>query len=159
MSPAATVETLKLIGELELALAEFYAAAAACRAADPAFWLGLEQEERRHAAHIEQMIAMIEANPTLYQTNRGFNPAAIQTFSAYVRDATSRLKKGEVPPNDEKYLLSLARDMEQSVIEAKFSEIVKTSDLEFQALMRHIVSETQAHKNKIVGRLAGRPAR
>ena len=159
MSQAATEHVLKLIEELELALAEFYAAVADRQAEDPAFWRSLEQEERRHASHIEQMIAMIGTHPERFHANRAFNPAAIQSFAAYVRGTTSRLKSGGVLAGDEKYFLALARDMEQSVIEARFNEIVKTADLEFQTLMRRIVADTQVHKSKIIGRIAGRPAR
>jgi hypothetical protein len=158
MNQTGTAHVLQLIDELELALAGFYATVANQQITDPAFWRGLEQEEMRHASYIQQMIAMIETHPDRFHANRTFNPAAIQTFTGYVNDATLRLKSGDAPAWDERYFLALARDMEQSVIEAKFNGIVKTADPEFQALMRRVVAETQTHKSKIVGRLVGRPA-
>jgi hypothetical protein len=47
----------------------------------------------------------------------------------------------------------------ERAIESKFNEIVKTADPEYQELMRRVVVETQVYKDKIIGRLAGRPAR
>jgi rubrerythrin len=159
MSHATTQQALKLIEELEYTLADFYAAAAQLQPGNAAFWLDLVQEERQHGSYVQKMIGMIETHPERFHANRAFNLAAIQTFAAYVKNTTSRLISGEVPAGDEKYFLALARDMEQSVIEAKFNEIVKTADVEFQALMRQVVADTLTHKNRIIGRLAGRPAR
>ena len=105
------------------------------------------------------MIDKIVADPGGFHTNRAFTPAAIQTFAKYVKDTTLRLKSNAVPAGDEKHLLALARDMEQSILEAKFNEIVMTADLGFQTLMRQVVAETQIHRSRIAGRLAGKSPR
>jgi len=75
------------------------------------------------------------------------------------RREAERLRTGEISRSDQHHLLSLARDVEQSVLEAKWNEIVKTTDAEFQVLIRAVVSETIAHKAKIVARLAVTPKR
>lgn len=150
-----TLDTLREIGGLELALAEFYAAVAHLRPADAEFWRTLEEEERRHAAHIARLGELIAANPDRFQGNRSFNVAAIRSFLAYVEETTRRLQAGEIPADDETRLLALARDMEQSVIEGKYAEVVTTSDLASRGLLRQIVAETVAHKSQIALRLAG----
>lgn len=154
MHPDATLGILQDIGRLELALADFYATVAALRPADAVFWKSLEDEERRHAAHVEHLGALIAENRDRFQDNRAFNATAIQSFLAYVQATTRRLQGGEIDPADESRLLALARDMEQSVIEGKYNEIVKTADKRFQAVIRQIVADTVAHKGKIAGRLS-----
>jgi len=46
-------------------------------------------------------------------------------------------------------MLILARDFEQSVLESHYAEIVKTTDAEYQTLMKNILSQTQEHKKAI----------
>ena len=92
----------------------------------PEFWAALAQEERGHAETIRRLAAIL----------------------------AERLRTGEISRSDQHRLLSLARDVEQSVLEAKWNEIVKTADAEFRVLIQAVVSETIAHKAKIAARLA-----
>jgi len=41
--------------------------------------------------------------------------------------------------------LFTARDIEHSIIESKYGEVVKTDDIEFRSLMGEVVSDTQSH--------------
>jgi hypothetical protein len=43
-------------------------------------------------------------------------------------------------------MLFISRDIEQSILESRYGEIVKSSDVEFQSLMKEIESETLAHR-------------
>ncbi len=42
-----------------------------------------------------------------------------------------------------------ARDLEQSVLKAKFAEIVKGDDLEYAAPVSEVVADTQAHREML----------
>lgn len=148
------LEALRLIAELELALADFYQACAAEEGETQSLWQSLEQEERHHAENIHRMEDIIAARPAEFAPRRPFNTAAVQTFISYVRATAERVRSGELSRADSTHLLTLARDMEQSVLESKYSEILQTTDVEYQGLMRQIVAETVAHKGKIVARLS-----
>lgn len=154
-----TLATMKALERLELALAGFYGLCGESAADGSEFWATLAQEERQHAEAIHRMAAILTERPDRFAKNRAFQLTAIQTFIAYVESLAERLRTGKISRSDQHHLLSLARDLEQSVLEGKWSEIVKTSDAEFQALIRTVVSETMAHKAKIAARLAVTPKR
>jgi hypothetical protein len=100
------------------------------------------------------MADIIAARPAEFTPRRPFNTTAVQTFMSYVRAAAERVRSGELSRADSAHLLTLARDMEQSVLESKYGEIVQTTDVEYQGLMRQIVAETVAHKGKIIAYLS-----
>jgi hypothetical protein len=43
-------------------------------------------------------------------------------------------------------MLFISRDIEQSFLENRYGEIVKTNDTEFQSLMNEILLDTLAHR-------------
>ncbi|MBS1238359.1 MAG: hypothetical protein H6R39_19 [Deltaproteobacteria bacterium] len=63
-----------------------------------------------------------------------------------------RLKKGEI---SEDSAISIARDIEQSFIESRYGEIVKTADVEYNTLVQKILNETARHKIKIDQKIHG----
>lgn len=150
---------MKALERLELALAGFYGLCGESVANGPEFWATLAQEERQHAETIRRMAAILTERPDRFETSRVFHLTAIQTFIAYIDSLAEHLRTGEISRSDQHHLLSLARDVEQSVLEGKWTEIVATADAEFQALFRTIVSETMAHKAKIAARLTVTPKR
>lgn len=156
---AGTLEMLKAQERLELALARFYSLCDEPAAAGPEFWATLAREEGRHAEAIRRMEAMLAERPDRFEPNRRFHVTAIQTFLAYVESLAEHIRTGEISRSDQHRLLSLARDLEQSVLEGKWNEIVKTADAEFQAAAQAVVSETLDHKAKITARLAVTPQR
>jgi hypothetical protein len=156
---AGTLDTLKALERLELAVASFYGLCGEPAGNGPEFWAVLAQEERGHAETIRRLAAILAERPDRFQPNRAFHVTAIQTFIAYGESLAERLRTGEISRSDQHHLLSLARDVEQSILEAKWNEIVKTADGDFRALIQAVVSETIAHKAKIAARLAVTPKR
>lgn len=57
-----------------------------------------------------------------------------------------KIKSGGI---SQKSAISIACDSEQSVIEYRYSEIVKTTDVEYNTLVQEIINETKQHKTKI----------
>ncbi len=154
---AGTQETLKALERLELSMASFYGLCAERTATGQEFWAALAREEDGHAAAVRRMAAILAERPDRFEPNRAFQVPAVRTFIAYVESLAQRLRTGEISQADQHRLLTLARDLEQSVIEGKWNEIVKTTDAECRALLRGIVSETREHQARIAARLAGTP--
>jgi rubrerythrin len=152
-----TQETLRVLERLELSVASFYGLCAERTANGSEFWATLAREEVGHAAAVRRTAAILAERPDRFEPSRAFQLPAIQTFIAYVDSLAERLRTGEISQTDQHRLLTLARDLEQSVIEGKWSEIVKTTDAECRALLRGIVSETRDHQARIATRLAGTP--
>lgn len=154
---ARTMDTLNAIAGLERAMATFYQACAETPEDGRDFWLGLEQEELRHAQHLQRMMEIIAERPEHFEPNRIFNATAIQTFMTYLGSLIERVQTNQIPRTDQHRLLSLARDLEQSLLESKCHELVKTRDAEYLALTRAVIADTVAHKDRIVTRLAATP--
>jgi hypothetical protein len=158
-SLALTLDTLDVLAGLERAMASFYRVCAEAPGDSRDFWVDIEQEEMRHAQHLRRMAEIVVERPDRFEPNRAFSAVAIRTFMAYLESLTERVRTNAIPRTDQHRLLSLARDLEQSLLESKCHELVKTQDAEYRALIRGIIAETVAHKARIVARLTATPNR
>ena len=140
------IGVLEAMIQYELSLSEIYETCAGVSKEDESFWRNLSQAEILHANNIKKMIAILTEKYEHFETGRPFNLAALNTAMRGVKDMTGRVSRGEV--SREKMLI-LARDFEQSVLESHYAEIVKTIDVEYQKLMKNILSQTQEHKKAI----------
>ncbi len=150
------LDAVHLMASLEGAMAEFYRICGQVQRSASEPWLELEQQERRHAEHLARMASLISECPDNFERLRNFNPAAIRTFITYVKSTTARLRRNELPAGDLTRLLSTAYDMEQSILESRYGEIVRSTDSEYQALVGQIVADTAAHRARLAGLLAER---
>jgi len=81
-----------------------------------------------------------------FDVGRPFNLIALNTAFSGLKDSVRRIANGEL---SRMKILVLARDIEQSVLESHYGEVVKTNDIEYQTLMKEILSQTYEHKAAI----------
>jgi rubrerythrin len=129
-------KVLESMMQYELALSDLYAQCADIWKEDKAFWESLAHAEMRHAENIQKMKEIIKNKQNNFEVGRPFNLVALHTALAGLNDNIKKVKEGAL--SCEK-LLVLARDIEQSVLESHYAEIVKTTDLEYQTLMKNIL--------------------
>lgn len=127
----------------ELALAEFYQACMEKSPEEGAFWGGLAEMERRHAETIRKISEIVRERPGRFEVGRVFNLPALDTTLKYLKQLTTDLKEGHLRPPKTFFV---AHDLEQSILESKYFEVVKSRDLEFQNLSSTIMKETWDHK-------------
>lgn len=139
------------MAQYELLLSELYETCAATWAKDKDFWLDIAHQEVQHAENIRMMQEIINKKPEHFESGRPINLIAINTAATGLKDIIKRLTAGEY--TYEKILI-IARDMESSVLEAHYPEIVKTKDLEYQTLMKITISDTSDHNKHIQQKLA-----
>ena len=144
------LEILRCIRETERVIGRFYRRCAETWKADEAFWLNLEGEEIKHAQNIEEMAELIRRNPTHFQLNRPFSIAAISTVITGIEQNIDQLNRGVI---SRERAMVLARDIESSIIEKAYHEIVKTAELAYLTLVRRVVSETLSHKSAIENKI------
>ena len=145
------------MAELEGSISEFYKTCANIWAEEKEFWSGNTRDEIRHAANIKEMANILSRKPERFELGRPFNVFSLQTTISGVKGNIQKLKSGELT-QDQALFLSL--DMENSILESKYSEILKTNDLEYQNLVLETVVQTVAHKSAIekkVKEKRGRP--
>jgi len=143
---------LEAMRQYELLLADFYRHCAGVWTEDRALWDNLVSAEIQHADNISKMKDIIAGKQKNFAIGRPFNLVALNTAMAGLKENTRRLISGEL--SREKMLI-IARDLEQSVLESSYAEIVKTADVEYNTLMKSILSQTYEHKKIIQDRIAG----
>jgi hypothetical protein len=147
------LDTLVHMKEAERVIAEFYALCADAWPADLEFWTELANEEAEHENNIAMIHRIVSDKPEHFEKGRPFNIFALQTMITGVRSNTEKLRKGEI--REDKAIM-IAGDIEQSFIEFRYSEIVKTADVEYNTLVQKIVKETLQHKTRIDQKMRGK---
>lgn len=132
--------------QYELGLSELYETCARVSKEDEQLWRSLSGAEINHADHIKKMMAIMIEKHDRFEAGRPFNITALRTVMAGIKETIERISRGEL--SREKMLIT-ARDFEQSVLESHYTEIVRTNDLEYQTLMKNVLSQTQEHKKAI----------
>jgi hypothetical protein len=140
------LETLIHMEEMEQIVSEFYKLCADTWPIDLQFWTELSNDELEHKKNVATIHQIVSGKPERFEKGRPFNTLATQTMITGIRNNIERLKKGEIR---EETAILIARDIEQSFIEFRYSEILKTTDIEYNALVRKIIKETSQHKMKI----------
>ncbi|MHB9098249.1 MAG: hypothetical protein ACYC5X_10570 [Syntrophales bacterium] len=137
---------LEAMARFELSLSEFYRSCAEASEEDEIFWMNLAQAEINHAKNMERIKEILTNKRERFEAGRPFNLIAIKTALSGIEDSTTLVAQGKVTRDK---LLFMARDIEQSILESRYAEIVKTGDIEYQTLMREIVTQTYEHRQLI----------
>jgi hypothetical protein len=145
-------KTMDSMAEYEMLLSDLYHKCAEAWPKDREFWLDIAGQEDHHAENIRKMQEIINQKLSHFEADRPLNPIAINTAIAYIKDIIKRLTAGQY---SYERILNITLDIEKSVLETHYSEIVKTDDVEYQTLMKSILEETHAHKSKIQQKLTG----
>jgi rubrerythrin len=143
---ARTLEALQVMAEAEDAVGEFYLTCANFPGEDRSFWMQLAGEEASHRVNIQKMAETISQNPEKFSLHRPFNAAAVRTFVSFLRRSTADLRENKVPREK---LLFLARDIERSLLELSYFEIVKSPDPTHDKALREILVQTAAHNSRL----------
>ncbi len=137
---------LKSLADFEMATAELYGTCSRIWDGDKEFWSDMQQAEVKHFRNINRMADIVSSRPGDCTPGRVFPPAAVQTSISGIKANIQRLAKREIA---RKNMLFIARDIEQSMLERNYSEIVKTNDAEFQSLINEILSDTVSHREQL----------
>ncbi len=145
-APQDMFRVMGLMADLEMKVSEFYRECADRWPRDKEFWSSLEQDEISHSGSLRKMADILLARPERFEAHRPYNPASISLALAGVQDHLQKLKQGQIQAGN---ILFVARDVEQSLLETKPGEVLKTDDGECAAVLRQITSQTEVHKSKL----------
>jgi len=143
---AEITDNLKLLAECEREMAEIYKLCAVKYPEEKDMWEELAESELRHERNIGRMEELMKASPDDYYPGESFNPASIRTFHFHVSDVRERLEKEEMPREK---LLGIIDELENSVFEMSYVNIVTTKNKEFNHLADEIDRETESHRESI----------
>jgi hypothetical protein len=141
---------LKNLADFELAAAELYRTCSQVWDLDKEFWVAMQQAEMKHSKNIHRMADIVCSKPGDFTPGRVFTPAAVQTSIAGIKGNIQRLAKREIARRN---MFFIARDLEQSMLEKNYAEIVKTNDAEYQLLVSEVLSDTVSHREQLNKRI------
>jgi hypothetical protein len=151
-SLANALEVLKAIADLELSLAEFYRFCSGVREGEKDFWLTLEQDEVKHARKIAEMARRIGEGESLLVPNASFNAEPVHNLRNFIAKSMKRLQNSQIP-SDFKTLVSIAWNIEYSILEIKYNDLFSIAEQGYEESMQIILSETASHRGKLGSRI------
>jgi hypothetical protein len=149
--PKDICRVMGMMADLELKVSEFYRECGDLWPQDKEFWSSLEKEEISHSGSLQKMAELFSARPERFAMNRPYNIASLSLALTGVQSLLLRLKKGQIHKEN---ILFAARDLEQSLLENKPWEVLKTGDGEYTAILRDIAAQTLAHRRRLENRIA-----
>lgn len=139
-------DILETMANFELALADLYRACSQVWERDKEFWTRMQLSEVKHAQNLGSIKKIVLERPERFQFGRSFKPAAIQTSITGIRWNIRRLEKKEIGARN---MLFISRDLEQSMLESHYGEVIKSDDPEFQSILKEILLDTLAHREHL----------
>lgn len=136
----------QILKDLELEISLLYQEAADRWSDEKDFWSSLVLEENKHAKNLMDMAELLRKSPEKFAVGRLINPIAVKTVIRGIDENINRIKNGKL--NFEK-MLHISLDIENSLLENKYGEIVESKDVEYGNLVKEIVEDTERHKHKI----------
>ena len=130
-----------LMIEQELTLAELYLFLSKKYPEQGDFWRTLQGEELIHAQWVEYLKERVMAGTALFYEDRT-RPVAIQSFIEFVNGIIKKFKTREMPL---KAALSLAVDIESSLLEQKVFQHFDGDDPELVRTLQRLSVDTARH--------------
>lgn len=149
--PNQLVEALQALVRLELAVGELYKACSVRWPDDGRFWLEVARQETDHAHAIERMLAIIALNPGNFAPLKAIRINAVDTIVSGIETRAEQIRSGLLTENN---ALHIALDLEKSVMENRFYEMVQTTDPAFLTICSEIMAQTRDHKSHFENRIA-----
>ncbi|GAB4114257.1 MAG: hypothetical protein Kow00103_07670 [Candidatus Caldatribacteriota bacterium] len=110
------------------------------------FWLRVAREEVEHAEWLEKLKSKLEEKKLYFREGR-FNEEAIHTSLDYLKGQMVKVQGEGITL---KNALSIARDIENGLIEKKFFEVFEPDCQEIKQVFKDLSLATREHYNRIV---------
>lgn len=136
-----SLEIAKKLIECELAISKLYSTCVEYFPEQSSFWNGLAQEEIKHGNTIEELLSQVDGKMLKLNKTR-FNIRPLEISIEHVESIIDRIELGEL---DLIKVLSLALDIEQSVIESKYYEIFEGGTREYSDRLKQVRNESRGH--------------
>jgi hypothetical protein len=139
-------DLVDLLVKHELALGELYEGFAEALTGHKQLWRTLAAEEHGHA----EMVETLRGDPAVDRWllhGTGVKPFAVKSSIDYMQNIATRARAGGLSSLQ---ALSIARDMETSLIEEQFSKMSPSLSEDVASLIAELVADTQRHRQRIV---------
>lgn len=139
------MDLIDLLVRHELALGELYEGFAESLAGHKQLWRTLAAEEHGHAEKVETLRGDPAVNRWLLH-GTGVKPFAVKSSIDYMENIATRARAGGLSSLQ---ALSIAKDMETSLIEEQFSKMSPALSEDVAALIAELVADTERHRRSL----------
>jgi hypothetical protein len=143
-------DTFRALHECELAVSELYAVCSRIWSADREFWEKTSNEEKKHADYLVGLSNLVAGSPESFSINMLPDIRAIEGFADSIRRNRILFEKDSISGGK---MLMFIKDIETSVLELKYAEIVKTDDQRYIEIIEEILDETRKHSEEVTARI------
>lgn len=147
---AEIVELLSLMSEVEKSVGLFYKSCSDIFQDESEFWSILSREEFLHADICQHLAKMVKQKPHEFKRGDVFPISAARTFISRLHADQHKLMAGTF--GMEQALLS-AYLTEQTVLESRYMNVVKTENTKCLEALENLVTATSQHREKIKGKM------
>ncbi|MCZ2846270.1 MAG: hypothetical protein O2U61_07260 [Candidatus Bathyarchaeota archaeon] len=139
------MKAIKLLAEHEKVISQLYKEYSLKFPEQKDFWSKIANEEIEHASWIFKLCSQAKEGSLYFKEGR-FKTEAIKTSLKYVK---SQITKAQNKKISAKNALSVARDLENGLIEKKFFEVFEPDCREIKQVLLDLVAATSEHCNRI----------
>ena len=91
---------------------------------------------------------MLGERESLLVPNTAFNITPVDHLKTFIARSTKRLQNNQIP-TDFKTLISIAWNIEYSILEIKYNDLFRIAEEAYEKIMQTILAETAAHRGKL----------
>ncbi|MEA1940107.1 MAG: hypothetical protein U9N03_05535 [Candidatus Caldatribacteriota bacterium] len=139
------LKIIELLAEHERVISQLYKEYARKFPEQNDFWSKIADEEIEHASWIFKLRSQVEKGSLYFKEGR-FKTEAIKTSLEYLKSQITEVQNKKISA---KNALSVARDLENGLIEKKFFEIFESDCREIKQVLRDLAAATREHRNRI----------
>jgi rubrerythrin len=145
------MEILGMMSAHESALADLYRAYARGIPSHAEFFEGLVGDEVKHARMIAGFVDQVKAGTVEVNPGR-FSSASVLSSLDFVRQQVVEAERGQIAARE---ALSMAKDLEDALIERRYFEVFGEDGPELTRLLTTLQEETEAHRRRVGEALEG----
>jgi len=139
------LKAIKLLAEHEKAISQLYKEYARKFPEQKDFWSKIAREELEHASWIFTLCSKAKEGSLYFEEGR-FKTGAIKTSLEYLKSQIAEAQNNKISA---KNALSVARDLENGLIEKKFFEVFQPDCREIKQVLLDLAAATREHSNRI----------
>jgi len=147
------VEVMNLMVEAEKTCAAFYQACSEAFSHDKDFWTQLAKEEVHHAGVLVKLSDVVSRKPQEFEVGKLSPLTALRGFISRVQSDHQKLHGGSL---SEDGALMAAYHIESTVVEQKYTEVIRTQNSNYLAALEKLTKAEINHKARIQEKMKAR---
>lgn len=144
------LKEIEVMAAIEIAIARLYKKCAELFHESTDFWTELSMEETGHAQVLSELAGLMRELPHEFRPGKTCAPGALRNFVSRIN---ANFEKLDNPAITERDALLMAYQMESTVIDRNYTEVVETDHLGCAAGLQELAEASEIHRDKLISRM------